>query len=295
MEKTRLTSDCLSCIINMQMDKVPDNCSEEMRMIYKQRVCKVLSEAKRFESAPLLIKRISDIQEELFGVSADYSKIKRFYNDYVMKIMSKLEVKIKLADDPLFCAIQYSLTGNYIDFGAMKTVDQQQFDKLLADATKVRLDESVYGRLRQELCEAKTLVFLTDNCGEIVFDQMLIRRIKELNPKLRITVVVRGKPVLNDATYEDAEQIGLSKEVQVIGNGTNVAGTSLNMIGSAAAKAIAAADVLIAKGQGNFETLQGCGLNIYYLFMCKCEMFARRFHVERYSGLLINEQQLSKS
>lgn len=285
-----IKSDCLNCIVNMQLDKYPANCSEEQKVIYKQRLFKVLSEAKASESAPLLIKRINDVQIELFGRSTDYTEIKQFYNHYVMKKLPILETNIERAEDSLLRAIQYSLTGNYIDFGAMKNVDNEKFEQLLTEAPIIKLGEE-YNKLHEELKHAKQLVFLTDNCGEIVFDKALIRTIKRAYPNICITVIVRGQAVLNDATMEDAEQIGLKEECKVIGNGTNVAGTCLDLITDEARLAIDSADIILSKGQGNFETLQDCGLNVYYLFMCKCEMFARRFQVEQYKGLLINDKR----
>lgn len=274
----------------MQLDKYPANCSEEQKVIYKQRLFKVLSEAKASESAPLLIKRINDVQIELFGRSTDYTEIKQFYNHYVMKKLPILEANIEQAEDSLLRAIQYSLTGNYIDFGAMKNVDNEKFEQLLTEAPIIKLGEE-YNKLHEELKHAKQLVLLTDNCGEIVFDKALIRTIKRAYPNICITVIVRGQAVLNDATMEDAEQIGLKEECKVIGNGTNVAGTCLDLITDEARLAIDSADIILSKGQGNFETLQDCGLNVYYLFMCKCEMFARRFQVEQYKGLLINDKR----
>lgn len=286
----KLQSDCLNCIVNMQADKYPPDCSEERKLLYKQKMFKVLAEAKPTESAPLLIKRITDVQTEVFGKSADYTEIKHFYNQYVMEKLPVIEKNIMQSEDPLFRAVQYSLTGNFIDFGAMKTVDNDQFEQLLQNASSIQLGEE-YQRMQGELQHAKHLVILTDNCGEIVFDKMLIRTVKKLYPNVHITVVVRGQAVLNDATMEDAMQIGLMEECEVIGNGTNIAGTCLDLISDEARLSISAADIILAKGQGNFETLQDCGLNVYFLFMCKCKMFSRRFQVEQYSGLLINDKR----
>ena len=137
---------------------------------------------------------------------------------------------------------------------------------------------------------AKRLVYISDNCGEIVMDKILLGILKENYPRLQMTVIVRGKPVLNDATMEDAIQIGLDREMAVIGNGTDVAGTCLEELSEQARTAIEEADVIFAKGQGNFETLQKCGKNIYYIFMCKCDMFAKRFNVPKYTGVLINDK-----
>ena len=118
----------------------------------------------------------------------------------------------------------------------------------------------------------------------------MIEEIIRQNPELHITVIVRGEEVLNDATMVDAEQIGLTSIVKVIGNGSGIAGTSMRDISKEASDLMEQADVLIAKGQGNYETLQQCGLNIYYLFLCKCMMFANRFQVPQFTGMLMNDR-----
>ena len=117
--------------------------------------------------------------------------------------------------------------------------------------------------------------------------------IQKQNPNAQITVIVRGKPVLNDVTIEDAIQVGLTDIVNVIGNGSEIAGTYLEDISEEAKNVIDDADVILAKGQGNFETLRMCEKNIYYIFMCKCEMFAKRFQVPKYYGMLISDKNVS--
>ena len=98
--------------------------------------------------------------------------------------------------------------------------------------------------------------------------------------------------MLNDATIEDARAVGLTEITRVIGNGSNIAGNSLGYISTEAEDLIRNADVVIAKGQGNFESLNGCGLNIYYLFLCKCDWFVKRFQMKRLTGVLINDRNL---
>ncbi len=97
----------------------------------------------------------------------------------------------------------------------------------------------------------------------------------------------------NIISMEDAVQVGLTSIVEVIGNGSGVAGTDLTLISEEAKSKIEEADVIIAKGQGNFETLQMCGKNVYYIFMCKCDMFANRFQVPKYYGMFINDKNLT--
>ena len=111
-------------------------------------------------------------------------------------------------------------------------------------------------------------------------------------PDISVTALVRGREVLNDATLSDAKEAGLDDMVKVITNGTGIPGTSLSEISYDAKKAVFDADVIISKGQGNFETLMYSRLNIYYIFMCKCKMFAERFNVEPFTGMLLNDMRM---
>lgn len=136
------------------------------------------------------------------------------------------------------------------------------------------------------------MVYLLDNCGEIVLDKLLIRLLQVLYPNLKITAVVRGGEVVNDATMEDARMTGLTEIVDVIGNGDDVAGTILSRVSPECLQIIEQADVILAKGQGNFESLHGCGKNVYYLFLCKCDWFMRKFQAERFQGMFVNERRI---
>lgn len=292
MAYRRLTSACLSCLTKGQLGKHPENISEEQQIIFKQKVLHILASASEDESAPMLVNKIDKLRVEMFGMNTDYSEIKHYFNEYVMKKQDRIEAEVAEAEDMLMRALQYSMTGNYIDFGAMESVSEDKFEELLAGAKYISLDEEEYKNLKNDLKTAKSLVFLHDNCGEIVFDYVLIKTLKKLYPDLHIISMVRGFPVLNDATIEDARQIGLTETVDVMENGSTIAGTCLEEISEDALKAVQTADIIISKGQGNFETLYGCNLNVYYLFMCKCNLFAERFHKNLYEGMLINDKNV---
>lgn len=171
-------------------------------------------------------------------------------------------------------------------------MDDEKLRTLLDSAAQETIDPQVYAHFRQDVTTGRRLVYLTDNCGEIVLDKLLMQVLRERYPQLDITVLVRGQSVLNDATLEDAKMVGLTELANVIPNGTAVAGTDLESISSTARKRLMAADVILSKGQGNFETLHGCGLNVYYLFLCKCDWFVKRFRMQRYQGQFINERNL---
>ena len=270
MSNKRLTSMCISCLTKGHMDNFPENISEDQQILFKQGVLKIIGNAKENESAPMIVNKIDQLRIEMFGQKTDYTEIKHYFNEYVMKKQSRIEKEVSEADDQLLRAMQYSMTGNYIDFGAMQNVSEDKFEELLANAKNISLEEAEYHNLKNNLESAKRLVFLHDNCGEVVFDHVLIKTLKNLYPNLHITSMVRGVPVLNDATIDDAKQIGLTDTVEVIGNGSTIAGTCLEDLSKEALEVVQNADIIISKGQGNFETLYGCGLNVYYLFMCKC-------------------------
>lgn len=292
MEKIRIHSDCLTCLAAKETEKYPEGITEAQKLEYKKSVLAILGNAKNTDSAPLLVKYICDLQTKMFGKGYDYTETKRYFNDYVMNKIASVEEQVFHAEDALYRALQYAMTGNYIDFGTPFSVDEEQFDTMIENAKTISFDEVQYTKLKNDLYTAKKLVILTDNCGEIVFDKVLIKVLKAFYPSLEITAIVRGLPALNDATLEDAGQIGLTDIVKVIGNGTDIAGTVLDKVNDETKSALKEADVIISKGLGNFETLNGCGLNVYYLFMCKCNMFANKFQKKLYEGILLNEHYL---
>lgn len=293
MELIRLNPGCISCLLKSRLEDFPEDTPNEKQIEYMQRVLKALSETPKSVGAPVIVRTINRIQKEMFGYNKDYTHIKSHFNELMIEKAPTVRDKLNKSEDSLRLAIQYAMTGNYIDFGAMNNVDEEQLDQLLDRASDNYVDEEEYVALKADIEKARSIVYLTDNCGEIVMDKLLIEEIQKQNPNAQITVIVRGKPVLNDATMEDAIQVGLTEMVNVIGNGSEIAGTYLEEISTEAKDAIDCADVILAKGQGNFETLRMCGKNIYYIFMCKCEMFAKRFQVPKYYGMLINDKNVS--
>jgi len=288
----RLNSECIKCLLNKYLKNIPNSIDEKTKIKYMQKVLSVIAEADKTISAPELTEKILTVQEELLGCSTDYSTIKSHFNSLVMSIEGEIEAKINSSSDKFKTALLYAMSGNFIDFGAMESVDEAKLFETLDNAENIEISKIEVENLRQEIIKAENLVYLTDNCGEIVLDKLFIKTIKELNPEIKVDVIVRGQAVLNDCTIEDAVQVDMYSVADVIPNGTAVAGTCLDRISFEAKDLIDAADLIIAKGQGNFETLHHCGKNIYYLFLCKCNMFASRFKVKPYSGMLINDLRI---
>lgn len=286
----RLRPECISCVIKQQLEKCPEDAPEEIRRDYMQRVLKVLAEAPKTASAPVVVREINRIQMEMFGFTQDFREKKRYYNQVMLEKEADIGKRLEQSTDALKLAVQYAMTGNYIDFGTVNNVDEGQLTQMLDASWQNPIDAREYAALLQDLSKAEKVLFITDNCGEIVLDKLLIKQIKRKYPQVDITVMVRGGEVLNDATRMDAECVGLAELVNVIDNGNDIAGTCLEALSEEAFNALNNADVILAKGQANFETLRKCGRNIYYIFMCKCDLFARGFQVERFTGILVNDK-----
>lgn len=287
----RLNAYCLNCIIGRQERNIHEFTDEEKKARYMKEVMRLLGESDDEASAPGMVAQISEIYERCFGETEGFTEIKKEYNQLTLNLEKDLEQKIRSQPDVLHAALCYARIGNYIDFLAMEQVDKQKMLQMFEDEDKQPLDPVEYDYFLMDLKKAKRLVYLADNCGEIVLDKIAVRILKEQYPELQITVVVRGMDVGNDATMEDAEMVGMTKEVTVIGNGNNVGGTELALLSPQAREVLEQADVILAKGQGNYETLNGCGMNIYYLFLCKCNWFAERFRVPLYEGMFVSERR----
>ncbi|MBQ8747116.1 MAG: DUF89 family protein [Clostridia bacterium] len=287
---TRLTSLCIACLAEKYLYKHPADASEEDIIRYRQAVCRTLAEATMDKSAPELVAQFTKAAKEIFGTVEDVSDAKRYFNDLMLARADALTASLNAADDPLRLALSYSMLGNYIDFGTVANIDEDKLSAMLDGAKNLTYSDREFARLKEDLARAKRLVFLTDNCGEIVLDKILITEILRAFPNIRAEAIVRGAPVLNDATIDDALQVRLPDLLPVSDNGSAIAGTCLTDISEATLEKLSQADIILAKGQANFETLRACGMNVYYIFMCKCKLFAVRFGVPMYSGMLLNDR-----
>lgn len=288
-----ISSFCIGCILKRQEERIRElNFPEEVKEAFMKELCGVIASAQKDATSPVIVAKIRELVKKYFGIVDSYEDEKKRYNELMLGSEDVLEEMIASAEEPLKEALRLARIGNYIDFGALNEVNDQKLGELFAESENDTVDEKEWAALKADMKDGKTLVYLTDNCGEIVLDKLFIKEIKKVYPQLDITVIVRGGNVLNDATMEDAKAVGLTEVVKVMGNGSDIAGNALGYIGAEAEDLIRSADVVIAKGQGNFESLNGCGLNIYYLFLCKCDWFVRRFQMKRLTGVLVNDRNL---
>ncbi|MBS4979326.1 MAG: DUF89 family protein [Clostridiales bacterium] len=289
----RLNTFCLCCQINKQASMIDSFPDEKKKLAYMQNVLTRLTNLQEDDNSPSLYTEFQKHFTKIWGIAPkDYTELKKEFNQLMMDLEEELMLSIRESADPLERALIYSRIGNYIDFAALSHVKKEELLSLIEKGKQESLDKEEYRHFCEELSSASSLVYLTDNCGEIVLDKLVIRILKERFPKLDIQVIVRGFPAANDATIEDAKMCGLTEFIPVIGNGNDVGGTWLPHISKESLSLIKNADVIISKGQGNFETLHGCALNIYYLFLCKCEWFMRMFQAEKFQGMFVNEKRI---
>ena len=275
---------CASCMISKQ-EALSDNRE------YLDAIRKIMDDHIKDDSSPYMALRFSQAYEKFFGPAESYAPIRKQYNDLVLSMEDAIRTNIEASEDPLFSALIYSRTGNYIDFAAMDHVEPETLIRLLEETKADAHDHKTYASFLSQCENAESFLLLADNCGEIVLDRLMLEQLHKRFPKLKLTVMVRGGEVVNDAVMEDAEYAGIPSLARVITCGSATGGVVPALMSAEAKAAMDEADVILAKGQGNYEGLYGEGWHIFYLLLCKCEMFAQRFNVPRMTGMFTEETE----
>ena len=284
-------SQCLLCHLKKNIEYARTLGTEEQATHFTKELMKLYISAPEDISSPWFVPGANELLHKLYGVDVDrFREEKEFSNAFVMERLDQIRSKVQSAPDPVFAGLQFSILGNYIDFSALNgEVSFEKLEEMLDSALSMELDLECYVNLCAELAQSRNLLYLTDNAGEIGFDRIFAEEIQKKYPNLTITFCVRGGPANNDATREDAEAVGIP--FRVIDNGNCIPGTQINLLGEEARQAFETADVILAKGQGNAETLLGCGYNIYYAFLVKCGLFMDRFQKPKLTPMLVKERQ----
>ncbi|MFC1489792.1 DUF89 domain-containing protein [Candidatus Latescibacterota bacterium] len=214
------------------------------------------------------------ITRELTGKPDPYEKEKIEFNDICLSIAPEISRRIDMSEDPVYTAIKAAIFGNLIDLGIGLAFDIEKDLETIFDCEP---DINDYEELKDILGSGrKKILYLGDNTGEIVFDRLLVEKIKDDHD---VTFVVKRGPIINDATMADAEYVGMTDIVRVIDTGSDGIGVKWDAISDEFRKSYDSADVIISKGQGNFETNSDKGSNIFFLLKAKCERVACKLNV----------------
>ena len=260
--------DCYPCLVRHAAEavKLATDQTDRQKIVLKKILQMIGGEPLAVTPVRLTAKIHEIIQAEL-GVEDPYRTHKVKSNTLALAYLPDLYQFLDSSADRLKVATGIAIAGNIIDFGAMG--EDFDLEKSIKNCWNSEFDSNDFARFREDLLTAKRIVYVGDNAGEIAFDRLLIEEIKQLaDPE--IIFVVRGKPILNDITLEDARAVGLTDIVKVVSSGGDGPGCELNRGSSETIRYFETADVIISKGQGNYETLSHEPYNIYFLLKIKC-------------------------
>ncbi|SHH21017.1 damage-control phosphatase ARMT1 family protein [Thermosipho atlanticus] len=286
-------SKCLTCHVEQAqriLEKFVHN--EEEKWVILEKVLEDLSKV-RYGLKPI------DIAEYIYEKLEKYLKTDDIYffekmrsNEIALKLYDTFKLKINDALDPLYEASKLAVAGNLVDFGALPG----SIDSLISKVTEYWNEPfsiNDFEDFKTSLSQANNLLYLVDNAGEIVFDKLFIDIIKSIYPNLHVAVAVKGKPIINDATFRDALQIGLDKLAQIIDTGLKTAGISITKATDEFRKAFYEYDLVIAKGQGNFEGLSEENRdNLFFALVSKCDVLSKFIGVEKGSKIFMNSKRI---
>lgn len=281
----KTTLDCIACLLRQTLEaarlSTPDATDHEKII---RDVLGVLSQIDFTLSPPVIAERIYQRLKALTGVEDPYHALKDRFNRMALDILPSLAAKVDAAPKPLTMAARLAIAGNVIDLGANGGLTESD---VLAAIENV-LSEPFFGDLdkfEQALSKAERILYLADNSGEIVIDRLLIGQLRGKH----LTLAVRGGAIINDATLADAQASGIHELCEVIDNGSGAPGTVLKECNQRFSETFKAADLIIAKGQGNYETLCDVAANIFFLFKVKCPVVASQIGLDMGTHALVQQ------
>ncbi len=238
-------------------------------------VLRAVSKMNLSKSPPVMMQYMYRLIREISGSQDPYKKLKDSFNKLALDIYPDLSDRVKKASDPFEAAVRFAIAGNIIDSGAVHNLNKSYIIETIEQAMSQKLSGNIE-KLRIAINSANKILYLGDNTGEIVFDKLLIEQL----PLDRVTFVVRGYPVINDATMIDAKVTGMTDLVEVIDNGSDAPGTVLEDCSEEFIQHFSDADLIIAKGQGNYETLSSTDKSIFFILKAKCPVIAKNISCE---------------
>lgn len=263
----RTFPDCLPCLLRQaQATTLLATSEPERQQEIMAAVAALLPQFDLTLSPPENATAMYRLIAEYSGMADPYAAIKQQSNALANRLRPAVREQILAAADPLLAALQYAMAGNVIDYGAQHDFDLEQTLAACLDQIPAIND---YQAFRRDLAASRTVLFLADNCGELVFDSLLIEQLGR-----EVTLAVKAGPIINDALAADAHACGIDRLAHVVTNGTACPGTPLAAVSAEFRTLFDQADLIVSKGQGNFETLSECRRPLYFLLTVKCGVVA---------------------
>jgi uncharacterized protein with ATP-grasp and redox domains len=261
-----LELDCIPCIVNsfiklLKLEELPHRIQEETM----RKFLRLIAEADYHKSPPILGREMHRMIREQLNNDDPYEDIKKKNNKMMLDMYTEFEEMIERSSNPFDTAMRLAIAGNVIDFGPQNQFDIMDSIERIAHSP-LAIDDSKF--LKEDLNKASSLLYIGDNCGEIILDKLFLETINFQNTYF----AVRSGPVINDATIEDAVMVGIDKIAKVISTGDDAPGVALDSCSDEFKEIFQKSDVIISKGQGNLEGLIDVDQNIYFLLVTKCDL-----------------------
>jgi uncharacterized protein with ATP-grasp and redox domains len=273
--------ECISCFFKQALEagRMAGADDKTQKKILDE-VAKAIPDIKLSSTPPEMGKTIHDIVKKITGQEDPYKKLKEKANEQTLKIYSELREKVESAGDKLLMAVELAIAGNIIDYGTKNSLDvEKELNKILDKEERVIEKENAsvfdFESFKNTLKNSKNILYIGDNVGETVFDSILLEEIKKMDSKKEVVYAVREKPIINDALKEDAIKAGIDNFAKVMSSGSEVPGTIIPLCSEPFIDIFKKSDMVISKGQGNYETLSDEKRSIFFLFMAKCPVIAR--------------------
>ena len=273
--------DCIPCFARQAAEAVSLTVEDAAcREVLLRKILHEISEADWQGAPPAMGQRIHRIIRRELGCRDPYQEVKKRMNQAAESLLPALREAMKNQPDQDEAAVRMAIGGNLLDAGAKTQIAIEDLPQHMNTIWTQPLRGDI-SALFQAAAEARHILYLTDNAGEIFFDRVLIEALSAE----KMTIFVRGAPVINDATMEDAVSAGLPEIAPVFDNGSDAPGTLLEDCSEKFRVCFERADMIIAKGQGNYETLSETKRSIFFLFVVKCPVIAA--HVRAPVGTLV--------
>jgi uncharacterized protein with ATP-grasp and redox domains len=267
----KLHLECIPCYVRQALDAV--RMVTDDKEIQEKVLRESLITASKFdtEDIGLMVQaKIQNIVKKVDTKNDPYKKVKKKFNNICLEMVDEIRSIIESSDDPFESSLRIALAGNIIDFGPKAALNRVIIKEAIEKSLVQRLNKDKVKLLKENISKANKILYLGDNAGEIVFDKIFIEKL----PKEKITYVVRGGPALNDITIEDAKMVTMTDIVKVITTGIDMPSAILPLCSESFLKEYNKSDLIISKGQGNYEALSDEIKNIFFLMKIKCPVIA---------------------
>jgi uncharacterized protein with ATP-grasp and redox domains len=280
--------DCIPCFFKQALTaaKIAGLNDAKTKTILDH-IAKVIPEIPLHSTPPEIGMIVYKAIYQASGIEDPFEDAKHSITQYLLGIYENLRQQVLSSDDPLYAALKLSAMGNAIDYGADPDFDIKD-DILNMQNTDFEVYD--YAQFKEELEKAKSILFIADNAGETVMDKLLIEQLKK-----KVIYAVRSRPIINDATIDDAREAGIQEVADIASSGCDAPGTILHLCTDDFLQIFNNAGMVISKGQGNYETLSEEKRLIFFLLKVKCPVIAADMNITTGNLVLLSNQRAIQS